>query len=79
MQADNGVPAERLGAKWPKSSASNPSGSRAEVAGLADGAVAIRNSRHPAGPTLIYMRAEIAPFLTGVKKGEFDDLSVTTG
>lgn len=49
MQADNGVPAEQLGVKWPKSSASNPSGSCVEIAALADGAVAIRNSGIPLG------------------------------
>jgi len=34
----------------------------------------MRNSRHPAGPALLYTRAEIAAFVTGVKAGEFDDL-----
>ena len=46
-----------------------------EVAALPDGAVAVRNSRHPAGPTLVYTRAEIAAFLVGVRAGEFDDLA----
>jgi Domain of unknown function (DUF397) len=45
-----------------------------QVAELADGAIAMRNSRHPSGPALIYTRAEIAAFLAGVKNGEFDDL-----
>lgn len=77
--ADNGIPADQLEAAWRKSSASNPSGSCLEVAALADGLVAVRNSRHPAGPALIYTRAEFAAFLTGAKKGEFDDLSMTSG
>ena len=38
------------------------------------GAIAVRNSRHPSGPALIYTLAEIDAFLTGVKNGEFDDL-----
>ena len=42
--------------------------------GLPDGAIAVRNSRDPAGPALVYTRAEVAAFLTGVKNGEFDDL-----
>lgn len=79
MQAENGIPADQLAAEWRKSSASNPSGSCVEVAALADGTVAVRNSRHPAGPALIYTRAEIVAFLTGVKNGEFDDLCGTTG
>ena len=36
--------------------------------------VAVRNSRDPNGPALVYTRAEIAAFLGGVLDGEFDDL-----
>ena len=75
MQASNGVPADQLAAVWRKSGASNPSGSCVEVAALADGEIAVRNSRHPSGPALVYTRTEIAAFLAGVKDGEFDDLA----
>jgi len=76
MQIANGVPAGQLGrVQWRKSSASNPSGNCVEVAVLADGAVAVRNSRHADGPALVYTRAEIAAFLVGVRNGEFDDLA----
>lgn len=75
MHATNGIRADRLeSAQWRKSSASNPSGNCVEVAGLPGDAIAVRNSRHPSGPALIYTRAEIEAFITGVKNGEFDDL-----
>jgi hypothetical protein len=43
--------------------------------GLPDGGVAVRNSRLPSGPALVYTGAEIRAFLSGVKDGEFDDLT----
>ncbi|MQA88451.1 MAG: DUF397 domain-containing protein [Streptosporangiales bacterium] len=71
----NGIPASRLqGADWRKSRHSNPSGNCVEFAELPDGAIAVRNSRHPSGPALIYTRAEIAAFLRGAKEGDFDDM-----
>lgn len=76
MQIRNGMSARDLGsAEWRKSSASNPSGNCVELAVLADGGVAVRNSRYPGGPALVYTRAEVAAFLTGVLNGEFDDLA----
>jgi hypothetical protein len=76
MQIRNGMSARDLGsAKWRKSSASNPSGNCVELTVLADGGVAVRNSRYPDGPALVYTRAEVAAFVTGVLNGEFDDLA----
>ena len=75
-QPYNGIQATRLdGVTWRKSRYSNPSGNCLEVAELADGDIAIRNSRHPAGPALVYTRAEITAFLLGAKDGEFDGLT----
>lgn len=75
MQTYNGMPASRLqGAVWHKSRHSNPNGSCLEVAELPDGGIAVRNSRHPTGPVLIYTPAEISAFIQGAKEGEFDYL-----
>ena len=74
MHTPNGTPADQLKAVWRKSRASNSSGSCVEVAALPGGEVAVRNSRFPIGPALIYRRDEMAAFVAGVKNGEFDDL-----
>jgi hypothetical protein len=75
MPVSNGMPADQLLVTWRKSRKSNPSGNCVEVAALPDGDIAVRNSRHPSGPALVYTRAEISAFLAGVKGGEFDDLT----
>ncbi|GAA4909170.1 DUF397 domain-containing protein [Streptomonospora salina] len=75
QQTYNGIPAGSLrSAVWRKSELSNPSGNCVEVARLPDGAIAMRNSRHPEGPALIYTPAEITAFVHGAKQGEFDYL-----
>ena len=73
QQFDNGVQASSLaGVQWIKSGRSNQSGNCVEVAKLSDGSVAMRNSRHPDGPALVYTRAEITAFVAGAKDGDFD-------
>jgi hypothetical protein len=59
---------------WQKSRRSNPSGNCVEMAALPSGGVAVRNSRHPDGPALVYTRDEIVAFLQGAKDGDFDNL-----
>ncbi len=69
----NGIPAGRLtGVEWTKSARSNQSGNCVEVAALPDGRIAVRNSRHPDGPALIYTRAEMDAFVAGARDGDFD-------
>ncbi|MFB9891029.1 DUF397 domain-containing protein [Planobispora takensis] len=75
-QLRNGMPATLLGAVvWRKSRFSNPSGNCVELAQLPCGGVAVRNSRDPEGPALVYAHGEIDAFIRGVKSGEFDDLT----
>lgn len=70
----NGVRASSLDARWVKSRHSNAEGNCVEVASLGDGDVALRNSRDPDGPALVYTPAEVAAFVAGAKDGEFDHL-----
>ncbi|QQN78742.1 DUF397 domain-containing protein [Streptomyces sp. XC 2026] len=71
----NGMAAQQLeDVQWLKSSHSNSQGTCAEFAQLPSGEVAMRNSRFPDGPALVYTRAEVAALLLGVKDGEFDHL-----
>lgn len=63
----NGVRAALAGsAAWRKSSYSNPSGNCVEAAGLGGG-VAVRDTRSPDGPALVFTGATWGAFLRGVK------------
>ena len=74
-RAYNGMPAGELkGACWWKSGRSSAQGNCVETAKLPGHEVAVRNSRYPQGPALIFSQAEICAFLEGVKDGDFDDL-----
>ena len=54
-KAYNGIPAGRLSIAWQKSARSNPSGNCVEMAALPEGqGIAVRNSRDPQGPALVY-------------------------
>ena len=71
----NGMPAGELGeVRWQKSQHSNPNGECVELAALPSGEIAMRNSRFPTGPVLLYTQAEITAFLAGAKDGQFDHL-----
>ena len=61
------------GLPWRKAQSSVGNGACVELA-PADGNVALRDSKDPDGPVLIYTAAEWRAFLHGAKGGEFDDL-----
>jgi hypothetical protein len=62
---------ELAGAVWRKSRRSNGQANCVEVAFLADGQVAVRNSRDPRGSVLIFTAGEWNAFAGGVADGEF--------
>jgi Domain of unknown function (DUF397) len=75
QRIDNGVRSTLIeGVEWKKSLRSNPGGNCVELAVLPEGGFAVRNSRHPEGPALVYTREEIEAFIGGAKDGEFDAL-----
>lgn len=75
MSAYNGISAAELGnVAWQKSLRSNSIGNCVEMARLPDGSIAMRNSRFPQGPALVYTQAEIDALILGAKDGDFDNL-----
>ncbi|RST05240.1 DUF397 domain-containing protein [Streptomyces sp. WAC05374] len=73
MEYVNGMRAGALSSvTWTKSRHSNATGNCVELAALPGGRVAVRNSRDPLGPALIYTREEIAAFVAGARDGDFD-------
>ncbi|MFK4183506.1 DUF397 domain-containing protein [Streptomyces sparsogenes] len=66
-------------AQWRKSSFSRGTesggGDCVEVAPLADGRIAVRNSKNPEAGVLFFTRSEMDAWLKGDKAGEFDDLA----
>ncbi len=44
------------------------------MAPLANGTIAMRNSKHPDAGVVFFTRAEMAEWIKGCKAGEFDDL-----
>lgn len=60
-------------AVWHKSTFSNGNGGNClEHARLPDGSRAVRHSKHPEGPSLIFTPSEWEAFIQGVRSGEFD-------
>jgi Domain of unknown function (DUF397) len=64
-------------AVWRKSSRSSGNGQCVEWADLG-AAVAVRDSKDPTGPALIFTPGEWAAFVEGVKAGEADQTRATT-
>ncbi|MEU8056036.1 MULTISPECIES: DUF397 domain-containing protein [Microbispora] len=60
-------------AVWRKSSRSSGNGGQCvEVAANLPGVIAVRDSKNPNGPKLLFTSEEWEAFISGVKDGEFD-------
>jgi Domain of unknown function (DUF397) len=59
-------------ARWRKSSVSGPNCDNCVEVAFVDGAIAVRDSKNPQGPALIFTQAEWDAFVGGAKDGEFD-------
>ncbi|WP_342775109.1 DUF397 domain-containing protein [Nonomuraea diastatica] len=64
---------------WRKSTFCNGAGACVEVAPLADGNVALRDSKTQDGPVLVFTPGEWAAFTAGVRQGEFDLTALGAG
>lgn len=67
----NGLPGSGSPAQFVKSSFSHIDGC-VEVGLLADGQVAVRDTKDRTGPALVFTPAEWTAFVKGVRAGEFD-------
>ena len=65
--------AERAGLVWVKAHSSTSYGQCVQVASAAAG-VAMRDSKDPDGPILLYTRTEFKAFLDGARNGDFDHI-----
>jgi Domain of unknown function (DUF397) len=64
---------DRQSLAWLKAHSSTANGACLEIA-AAVGNIAIRDSKDPDGPILVYTPSEFRAFLDGARNGEFDSL-----
>lgn len=64
---------ERRDLAWHKAQRSTNNGACVEIASTV-GKIAIRDSKDPDGPVLVYTPTEFSAFLEGARNGEFDSL-----
>jgi hypothetical protein len=69
------MPATDIDARWIKSNRSNPNGECVEMARLPGGDIAVRNSRDPDGPALVFPRRAVDALIRGMCHGQFDDMA----
>lgn len=67
-----GFRVDLTGVRWQKSSRSGPNCDNCVEVAFVGGAIAVRDSKNPSGPALIFTPDEWDAFVAGAKDGEFD-------
>ena len=67
-----GLRVDLSAAAWRKSTASGPNCDNCVEVAFVQEAIAVRDSKHPEGPVLIFTQGEWDAFVGGAKDGEFD-------
>lgn len=70
--ATKGIRVDPSTVRWRKSTYSGPHCDNCVEVAFLDGGVAVRDSKNPTGPALIFTGPEWDAFLAGVRDGEFD-------
>ena len=72
MAGSDRTAAALAAAVWRRSTSCDHNGACVEVAGLDERVVAVRDSKDPSGPVLIFGTDAWRAFVTGARLGEFD-------
>jgi len=67
-----GFAVDLTGAVWQKSTRSGPNCDNCVEVAFVPGAIAVRDSKNPTGPALLFTIDEWDAFVGGAKDGEFD-------
>lgn len=72
IMGSKGIQVDLDRAVWRKSSRSGPFTDNCVEVAFVDDAIAVRDSKNPSGPVLIFTAGEWDAFVDGAKDGEFD-------
>jgi Domain of unknown function (DUF397) len=67
-----GLKVDLTGAEWRKSNRSGSHSENCVEVAFVDGTIAVRDSKRPEGPVLLFTQDEWDAFVGGAKDGEFD-------
>jgi len=72
ISSSKGFAVDLASAQWRKSTKSGPYTDNCVEVAFVDEAIAVRDSKNPTGPVLLFTTAEWDAFVGGAKDGEFD-------